>query len=86
MMQANLNLRDTIMFLLLYQGKQRELRDLQKNMVPYIPGIDLLNLDWSEVTVLWVNMWKGKGMWTRPRNSCLHLPYKGKSHFGVEEA
>lgn len=42
-------------------------------MALYIPGIVLLKQDWSEVTILWVNVCKGKGMWTWLGKSCLHL-------------
>lgn len=60
-------------------------QSLIKNMASYTTEIDLLKLDLSEVTVLWVNMCKGKGTSTGPGKRCLHLPCRWKLHFGVEE-
>lgn len=58
--------------LLLYWGNKGS-SGSHKNMALYIPGLVLLKLDWSEGTGLWVNVCKGKGMWTRPGKSRLHL-------------
>lgn len=41
-------------------GETKGTQGLIKNITSYILGIDLLKLDWSEFTVLWVNMCEGK--------------------------
>lgn len=61
---------------LLLPGETKGAQGLIKNMASYSPGIDVLKLDGSEVTVLWINVCKGKDVWTWPGKSCLHHPCK----------
>lgn len=56
-----------------------------KNLASHVPGADLLKLDGSKATVLCINMYQGKGLWTRSGGSCLHLPCMWKLCFGAEK-
>lgn len=56
-----------------------------KNLASHVPGADLLKLDWSKAPVLCINMYQGKGLWTRSGGSCLHLPCTWKLCFSVEK-